>query len=186
MNQSAVNTKAVVLLLCGLALSVTLQAQKYYRDINQPSVFVTFRKVVTGKPLRSKEGATRIWLQFHNNTEWDLRLPAFGVPPDYGDCGLFFEVVVSIDSRIPGTSRRDRIAPAFDDYRVSQNYSTHRVKPGGVLNFSVPSEALAKGLAIRIPFNYGWESQQDVAARREPVHFVIFSANEVPAEEKHP
>lgn len=165
-------------LLCG-SLADVMQAQRYYRDATRPSVFVEVSKVGFLEPLKPGDSPKRIWLTVHNNTVWELRIPAYGVPTAYGECGLFFEVMAGADTRVPSTSPRKRDAPAFEEYRRSTNFSIQRLKSGAVLTFSVPAEALEPGLAIRIPFSYGWESEQGVAGRREPVHFVAFSSSQM-------
>jgi hypothetical protein len=163
--------------LCGF-----VKAQSYYRDQTKPSIYVAFVKSGSVEPLWQEEGRNRVWLALHNNTIWDLEIPVFGVSRAYGDCGLFFEVVPSMQSRIPTTIQKFAVQwpPAFERYRLSTGYQVYSFKSGKSIIFSVPWETLQDGYAIRIPYNYGWENRQDVAGRREPAHFIIFSADSIP------
>jgi hypothetical protein len=172
----------ILLLFCLCGIVIAQQLKSYYINPTKPSIYVTFFKVGSLAPLKLEESRNRIWLVLHNNTIWNLRIPVYGVPEAYGDCGLFFEVVPSTQIWIPTTIQKNAVQwpPAFENYRLSTGYSTDSLKPGKTLVFSVPSETLQDGFAIRIPYNYEWENQQGVAGRREPVHFVIFSRSDIP------
>jgi hypothetical protein len=155
---------------------------KCYLDESKPSLYATFSKVGLQEPLWPSDSGNRIWLALHNNTIWDLNLKGYGVPKDYGDCGLWFEVVPKTQSRIPTTIQKYAVKwpPAFETYRLSTYSRIFSLDSGESLVFSVPVESLEDEFALRVPFSYEWENDLGVAAGREPAHFIVITSDVIP------
>ena len=130
-----------------------------------PTVYITFDRAGERKPLKQGESSKGVWLRLHNNTRWLLTLSMNGVPKEYGDASLFYDVLsegkVILEQRC-------------------HVCSSNQLGPGASLLFSVPNEYLSKGGAIRVNFSYGWEDPDDVFAGREPKHFVYFYSSNLP------
>jgi hypothetical protein len=124
-----------------------------------PTVYMTFERVGTRKPLKEGEGTEGVWLRLHNNTRWFIMLDMNDVPTEYGDAGLFYDVL--LDGKVKYE-------------RQCHVCSSNRLSPGRSLIFSLPREDLGKGGAIRVRFSYGWENPDDASAGREPEHYVYF------------
>jgi hypothetical protein len=132
---------------------------------DSPTVYITFNRVARREPLRAGESDQGVWLRLHNNTRWPIVLEMNGVPSEYGDAGLFYDVLSERKVILEG---RCHVC------------SSNRLSPGRSLVFSLPREDLGKGGAIRISFSYGWEDPDDVFAGREPEHYVYFYASKLP------
>jgi len=130
-----------------------------------PTVYITFERAGERKPLKEGESGKGVWLRLHNNTRWSLTLAMNGVPKEYGDAALFYDVLSEGKVVVEG---RCHVC------------SSNQLHPGDSLLFSVPSEDLAKDGAIRVNFSYGWEHPDDVFADREPEHFVYFYSSKLP------
>lgn len=132
----------------------------------KPNVFLDFERVGEREPLKASESSKGIWLRFHNNTRWPIMVFSRSAPSkDYGDALLFYDVLsegkVIIEDRC-------------------HVCSFMKIESGRSLLFSLPSENLSKGQAIRVMFSYGWEEQNDVLSGREPEHFVYFHSSQLP------
>ena len=171
---SARNMKlfSATVILCSLL--VTLHAQqrrssgaksefRLRKDV--PTVYITFERAGKRKPLEQGESEQRIWLRLHNNARWRLRLAMNGVPKEYGEAALFYDVLS--EGKVV-VERRCHVC------------SSNQLRPGRSLLFSLPREDLVKGGAIRVKFSYGWEHPDDVFADREPQHFVYFYSSKLP------
>jgi hypothetical protein len=115
--------------------------------------------------LRAGESDQGVWLRLHNNTRWPIVIEMNSVPSEYGDAGLFYDVVSDSKVILEGQCHV---------------CSSNKLSPGRSLLFSLPREDLVKGGAIRINFSYGWENPDDVFAGREPEHYVYFYASKLP------
>lgn len=162
---------AITFILCGVVIS--LQAQHKPRGTqaesrirkDMPTVYIAFERGGSRKPLEQGESNEGVWLRLHNNTRWPIMLEMNGVPPEYGDAALFYDVLSEGKLILEG---RCHVC------------SSNRISPGRSLVFSVPREDLAKGKSIRVKFSYGWEDPDDVFAGREPEHYVNFDASKLP------
>ena len=144
----------------------SVKAKQQFRiKKDMPTVYITFERAGKRKPLEQGESDEGVWLRLHNNTEWPITVAMNGVPKEYGDAALFYDVLVGGKVMAEG---RCHVC------------SSNQLSPGGSLLFSMPSENLAEGGAIRVNFSYGWERPDDVFAGREPQHFVYFYSSKVP------
>lgn len=161
----------VVVLLVSLA-SVRAQhtasraGQKdVYLKKGRLSVYLTLERVGQLKSPDPGDDKDRVWLRFHNNTRWPIRLDMSGVAsPEYGDAELFFDGL--LDGELVFRNR-------------CHVCTTNMLGSGRSLRFSVPRADLGKGRAIRVKFSYGWEDWDDVTAGREPEHYVYFYASQL-------
>jgi hypothetical protein len=162
----------VVVLLVSL---VSLHAQHTASRVGQKdvhlkkgrlSVYLTLERVGQLQSPDPGDDKARVWLRFHNNTRWPIRLDMGGVPSaEYGDAELFFDGLQNGEVIF-----RNRC----------HSCTTNMLGSGGSLIFSVPHADLGKGRAIRVRFSYGWEDWGDVTAGREPEHYVYFYASKLP------
>ena len=130
------------------------------------SVYLTLERVGQLKSPDPGDDKDRVWLRFHNNTRWPIRLDMGGVPStEYGDAELFFDGL--LDGELVFRNR-------------CHSCTTNKLGSGHSLVFSVPRADLGKGRAIRVRFSYGWEDWGDVTAGREPEHYVYFYASKLP------
>ena len=158
-------------ILCSLVSG--LNAQRKLRPQGEvrikrtvPSIYLTFERAGRVKVPEPGEERDRVWLRFRNNTRWTIMLNMSGVPSeDYGDAGLFFDVV------------SDGKLISREECHVC---TLNGVGPGKSLVFSVPRGDFSEGRSIRVRFSYGWENQDDVFAGREPEHYVYFHASKLP------
>ena len=130
------------------------------------SVYLTLERVGQLKSPDAGDDKDRVWLRFHNNTRWPIRLNMGAVPSaEYGDAKLFFDGL--LDGELI--------------FRIRCHAcTTNMLGSGRSLLFSVPRADLGKGRAIRVRFSYGWEDWGDVTADREPEHYVYFYASKLP------
>jgi hypothetical protein len=163
---------SVTVILCSLVFSLHAQQRRssgtqpelrLRKDM--PTVYITFERAGKRKPLEQGESDQGVWLRLRNNTRWPLTLAMNGVPKEYGDAALFYDVLSEGKVVVEG---RCHVC------------SSNQLHPGGSLLFSLPREDLVKGRAIRVKFSYGWEHPDDVFAEREPQHFVYFYSSKLP------
>lgn len=137
-----------------------------YLKKGQPSVYITLERVGQLKSPEPGDDKDRVWLRFHNNTRWPIRLDMGGeAPAEYGDAKLFIDGL--LDGELVFRNR-------------CHACTTNMLGRGRSLVFSVPRGDLGKGRAIRVRFSYGWEDWGDVLAGREPEHYVYFYASKLP------
>lgn len=168
MNRLAMS--AVLLgLFCLASLAGTQKKPTDVRLVDKkPTVYVSFVRAGPRRPLENWESDRGVWLRIHNNTKWRLVLNAGGVPdPSYGDAVLMYRI-----KRIEG----EGFVPVGYQRHVS---SVIQLESGRSLEFSIPREHLAEGLAIEILFNYEWELNKDgtLVRNSEPQHNVSFDSS---------
>jgi hypothetical protein len=132
---------------------------------SRPSVYITFER--EGKIASRSTGEVQetVWLRLRNNTRWPIILDMNGVPKEYGDAGLFHDVLN--EGKVIAEKR-------------CHACSFNPLPPGHYLVFTVPRLDLVKGYSIRVRFSYGWEDESDVAGGREVEHFVYFHSSSLP------
>lgn len=118
---------------------------------SKPSVYLTFEKIITDKPLFQGESNKRILLRFNNNTIWNVYIGTFAVEKEYGDFGVPYEVNVLPNAIVSDT--KNSIVPS--GYKISSSVKT--ISPGQSFLFSIPEEHLPDNLFITISFTYEWE-----------------------------
>ena len=139
---------------------------KVYLEKGRLSVYITLERVGQLKSPDPGDEKDRVWLRFHNNTRWPVRLDMGGVPSaEYGDAELFFDGLQ--DGELVFRNR-------------CHACTTNMLGSGRSLLFSVPRADLGKDRSIRVRFSYGWEDWGDVTAGREPEHYVYFDASKLP------
>lgn len=157
---------------------------------DKPSVYITFERKGKREPLDAGEGNEGIWLRLHNNTRWNISFCASGVPKEYGEVGMYYEV-----EEIPFQESGGSYAQATQEetlakrekreippgHRIGHVCHVYKLPPGKSIVFSVPREHLAENLAIKVAFNYGWENPEDIITGREPEHSVYFYASNLPS-----
>lgn len=165
-------TLLAILILCSFSGLLYAQKRKSHRTPEEvrlkkdsPTVYITFGHVARREPLRAGESDQGVWLRLHNNTRWPIVLEMNGVPSEYGDAGLFYDL---LSERKVIQEGRCHVC------------SSNKLSPGRSLVFSLPREYLGKGGAIRVGFSYGWEDPDDVSAGSEPEHYVYFYASKLP------
>lgn len=141
---------------------------------DRPTVYVTYERSGRRVPLSNGEGERGIWLRLHNNTNWKLILRVGGVPnPSYGDAVVFYEVERTKGSGFIPVGYRSHVA------------SVIKLKARDSLVFSLPQEHLAKGLAVRVRYNYEWELRKDDSlSANEPYHSVTFASSDLPIDRR--
>jgi hypothetical protein len=147
-------------------LKSSREGAKRFRIVkDKPTVYISFDHAGRREPLLNGEGNQGIWLRLHNNTRWAVRLQMSGVPRQYGDANLFYEVLseneVVIDMKC-------------------HVCSSNKLAPGKPILFSLPREYLNKDLAIRISFSYDWEEDERGSTSLEPQHYVYFYSSKLP------
>src|SRR6187401_2051086 len=118
----------------GLAQKTTPQSVRI--DHKHSTVYLTFVRV--GRA--GSEMEERIWLRFHNNTRWGIRLDMGGEQKDFGDARLFYDILTAYE-------------------RVDSSVSCHVCSfnilgPGKSLLFSIPRDNIVNFYGIRIQFSY--------------------------------
>lgn len=155
---------------------------------DKPTVYITFEKFGKRSPLETGESDDGIWLRLHNNTPWKILFPAFSVPKELGELGMYYELEElpqgdtsgSGPDFKPATGKMEKASPPRG-YSRPHSYSVRELASGASVLFSVPREHLAQKLSLRIQFIYGWEDLDDVFAGRSPQHFVYFHSVDLPA-----
>ena len=174
---------------------------------DKPTVYITFERTGVRAPLRAYESNEGIWMRLHNNTRWDINFAAFGVPRENGDIGMFYEVEAvpqqiksSEESKLPPLisppsapkmsvteNLKHEVSKSLDTqekqiptgYRIRHSYSPFILASGKSIVFSIPSEHLTDGLALRVGFYYEWQDQDDVLTGREPQSYAYFYSSTI-------
>jgi len=132
----------------------------------QMSVYITLERMGELKAPDPGDDKDRVWLRFHNNTRWPLRLDMGAVPSaEYGTAELFFDGLKNGEIVF-----RNRCHAC----------TTNLLAAGRSLVFSLPRSDLGENRSIRVRFSYGWEDWDDVTAGREPEHYVYFYSSQLP------
>jgi len=177
----------ICIALSGLAKAQTLD--KHFKiDSQKPSVYIAFEKIGHRTPLRKDEKGSGVFLRLHNNLRASIRFCAFGIQngvqmafySDDLEIGLNYEVEREVEDSGLGTSsvskRKQRPPDLPIGYLTGGLCHYFELMPGKSLLFSVPSEHLADGLIIKIPFNYQWEETSE----EKPEHFIRFYSSDLP------
>jgi len=137
---------------------------------SKPHIFISYERMGKIAPLYVGESERRTWLRFHNNSAWQAMFCSDVVPKEYGETGVEYEVErYKGAGESPGAGRSDNC-----QYMV--------IKPGKSVLFSVPSEHLTEGLAIKVRYRYSWEIDPDGSDNElEPKHFVYFYSEDIPS-----
>lgn len=173
-----------------LGLSFGTQAQtvktsstrsKVKLNQEKPGVYVSFDRFAKRIPVRDDEKGEGVWLKLQNNMRFAIRTCTFGISAK-GDpllvadadvqIGVKYEVEV-VDFYLFNPSKSK--VPSGYSFGSSCAYTD--IKSGESLSFSVPSEHLAQGLAITIPFEYDWEK----IGEANPQHSVFFRYSSIPS-----
>lgn len=142
----------------------------------KPSIYISFERLGKRTPLRDTETDEGVWLRLNNNMGYSIRFCSFGIS-DEGEqliasdknsqIGINYDIEVT-NSRLFDKTRYD--IPS--GYRTGSLCFGYELKAGKSIVFAVPKEHLAKGLSIKIPFNYEWEDETE----NNPIHFVYFNS----------
>lgn len=137
--------------------------ERHKVDPNKPSVYV---ENDDGQSPEKDQDKERHWFRFHNNTKWSLRLEASAGNTGRDHKILFYSIL----------SARDR---------VKEDYPCHvcsivLMRGGTSFSFAIPRERFQNAYALRIAFSYEWEEDLDVYSGREPTHYVMFYAKDLP------
>lgn len=154
-----------------------------------PSIYITFEKRGSRKPLRDDETGAGIFLRLHNNLKTSIRFCAFGISngermafySEGGEIGINYVVdreavgssVGSSDVRRP---KKEIVTPLPIGYPSAGFCHSFELASGTALGFAVPVEHLSRDLLIKVPFNYQWER----VSEENPSHFVSFSSSDLP------
>lgn len=154
---------------------------------NKPSVHISFEKKGKWQPLREDEKGEGIVLRLHNNMRYSISFCAFGISdgeqlafrqkgsalvPNYA-----VELTNLSDPNEVDSNEIEQIKQNVPvGYLVGGICHVYTLKSGNSLLFAVPAEHLAKGLSIKIPFNYEWEEESE----DNPTHFVYFNSASIP------
>jgi hypothetical protein len=174
--------KSIILVLLFSLLVIPVSTQKKSRSNrkkvltstevrlkkDKPHVFISYEKQGEIAPLSQSQSNRRYWLRFHNNSIFTVMICISVVPKDYGDYGVRYEVErYQGFGPVPGVGSSD-------------NCQNQQIESGDVLNFSVPQEHLAEGLAIKIRFKYYWELDPNGSFNpREAYHYVYFYPDDI-------
>lgn len=139
---------------------------------DKPHIFINFEREGKIDPLYEGESHKRVWLRLHNNSKWLIKFCSSPISPEYNEYGET-EITYEIE-RYQGSSETPTA-------RNSDSCGYYLLKSGRSLVFSVPREHLNDGLAVKIPFRYEWETDQDGSdSFLEPQHFVYFYSSDIP------
>jgi hypothetical protein len=131
----------------------------------KPTVYIRFDHAGKREPLLNGESNEGVWLRLHNNTRWAIRLEMNGIPREYGDANLFYQVI-----------SENKVVVDMGCHVCSSN----KLPSGKSILFSVPREYLQEDRAIRISFSYEWEEDERGSTSLEPQHYIYFYSSELP------
>ena len=142
-------------------------------DDQRQTVYITYERAGKLESLYADESDQRIWFKLHNNTRWAISFASGAVPKAFGDTGINYEV----EAIRP--QEKDQVQVPLGR-PLKHVYSPFKLSSGRSILFSVAREHIAKGLALRISFNYEWEDTDRVSEGREPRHYVYFYSTYLP------
>ena len=156
------------LLLVSLVAVTPAQRRRSEARLNKslPSVYISFVRFGKAGPVKEGESGGRIWLRLHNNTRWSIELKAYGLPDEYGDAGMYYDLM-SKDEMLPESER-------------FHGGSVIPLASGKSLLFSVPREHLSNDRELRIHFSFDWQDRDDISSGREIDNIVSFFASRLP------
>ena len=157
-----------IFLLISLVTVASEQRRRGESRLNKSltSVYISFVRFGKAEPVREGESGERIWLRLHNNTRWSIELKAYGLPDEYGDAGMFYDLML-----------KDEMLPESEHCHAC---SVIPLASGKSLLFSVPREHLIKDRELRIHFSFDWQDRDDVSSGREIDNIVSFFASSLP------
>jgi hypothetical protein len=200
-----IKLSVVVISITATALAQQRPVQKKATDVRiskeHPTVYISFVRVGTAEPLYASESNERVWLKFHNNTRWKLRLRLDGsVSKEYGHEIAYAvktisenrDVVISEPVSLPlfippgidlpkrettdaQKNNKEADCEKLDFFSGGDVFTTIELQPGRSLTFTVPREYLCKKNYICVNFEYEWERRSD-----EPEHTVCFYGYSIP------
>jgi len=129
-------------------------------------------------------------LRLHNNTHWAISFPtdslylgakttAFRLCDGRGAIGLRDGIEVNARYEVEVLAGRDGVRRPRVANRLDVS-STSWIPPGGSVLFVVSSDYLSAPLAIYVPFNYEWETDNGHVRGDEPQHRVYFYSWNLP------
>ena len=171
-----------------------------------PTVYITFERAGTRKPMDAGESDRGIWLRLHNNTRWSIsfctpglylgsRIESYRLRDGRGALGLrdgveiqachgveqvsYYESETTSNGgiNINESVRVQNIPVGYNRGHVS---STSWLPPGRSVILSVPYEHLAKHLGVYLSFKYEWETAENDSGNNEPEHRAYFRASDLP------
>lgn len=140
---------------------------------SKPSVYITHDHNGKQEPLFEGESENRIWLRLHNNTKLKIFICEFSVSKEYGDVGISYNV-----ERVAFFQQKDKKLP--DGYGQIDTCDVFTLPSGKSVLFSLPSEHLTKGLAIKTQFFYGWTGDWKQDIYEGTTNFVVFGNDQLP------
>jgi len=171
----------------------------------KPTVYITFERAGTRKPMDAGESDQGIWLRLHNNTPWSIsfctpglylgsRIESYRLRDGRGALGLREGVeihtchgVEQVDYyesersnggiNVNESVQVKKLPVGYNRRHVS---STSWLPPGRSVVFSVPREHLAKHLGVYLSFKYEWETAENDSGNNEPEHRVYYRASNLP------
>lgn len=157
---------------CSYGQSNNQASKNMVIDKSKPSIFIDFKEIGEGTPIRADETIERVFLNLNNNSIWSIYVESF----IYGDdekTGIYYEIErenTILDSKVPKGYR-----PAHARSPASE------LRSGKSLSFSVPQNHLDENLKIRIDFKYEWETDTNLSNSpySQPRHSIYFSYSEL-------
>jgi len=171
-----------------------------------PTVYITFERAGTRKPMDAGESERGIWLRLHNNTPWSIsfctpglylgsRIESYRLRDGRGALGLregveilachgveqvgYYESEETSNGGI-NINESVRVQNIPVGYNRGHVFSTSWLPPGRSVILSVPREHLAKHLGVYLSFKYEWETAESDSGNNEPEHRVYFRASDLP------
>ena len=171
-----------------------------------PTVYITFERAGTRKPLDAGESERGIWLRLHNNTPWSIsfctpglylgsRIEPYRLSDGRGALGLREGVEIhachgveqvsyyqseKTPNRGINMNESVRVQNIPVGYNRGHVFSAAWLPPGRSVVLSVPREHLAKHLGVYLSFKYEWETAENDSGNNEPEHRVYFRASDLP------
>lgn len=208
MSQAAF-TLAIMLLFASIGFpqqNVALKKADVLVTKGHPTVYFTFERAGTRKPLDAGESGRGIWLRLHNNTPWSIsfctpglylgsRIESYRLRDGRGALGLregaeiyachgveqvsYYESETTASGGI-NMNESVRVQNIPVGYNRGHVFSTSWLPPGRSVILSVPREHLAKHLGVYLSFKYEWETAENDSGNNEPEHRVYFRASDLP------
>ncbi len=171
-----------------------------------PTVYMTFERAGTRKPLDAGESERGIWLRLHNNTPWSIsfctpglylgsRIEPYRLRDGRGALGLRQDVEIYACHGVEQVSYYESEKTPDGGININESvqvqnipvgynrghvFSTSWLPPARSVILSVPREHLAKHLAVYLSFKYEWETAEKDSGTNEPEHRVYFRAADLP------
>lgn len=146
----------------------------------KPSVYIGFERTGKRRPPGDDVSNKAVWLKLHNNMRFAIKFCAHGLldksgnlltNEQAGEIGLSYDIELTNHSIFKGSRTEIPYGNNATDF-----CHIFTLDAGKAVVFSVPAEHLVKGLSIKVPFNYEWESESE----NNPIHFVYFNSIGIP------